>query len=77
MGPDLVHPGKGLRIIPGKLSGEPHVDGTRIETGVLWALSERGFDVGGIVDLYPELTPATVRSAIALERRLHQNQRAA
>lgn len=35
-GPDLVEPAKTLRIIPGKLSGEPHVVSTRIPTAMLW-----------------------------------------
>jgi uncharacterized protein (DUF433 family) len=76
-GPDLVRPGNGLRIIPGKLSGEPHVDGTRIETRVLWALRERGFEPHQIADLYSGLTAAAVRSALALEAQLSKNLLAA
>ena len=76
-GPDLARPGEGLRIVPGKLSGEPHIEGTRIETRVLWALRERGFDLEEIVELYADLKPGDVRNALILEDQLHKNLQAA
>jgi uncharacterized protein (DUF433 family) len=76
-GPDLARPGKGLRIVPGKLSGEPHIEGTRIETRVLWALRKRGFELEEIVELYADLKPDDVRNALILEDQLHKNLQAA
>jgi hypothetical protein len=55
-GPDLIRPREGLRIIPGKLSGEPHIEGTRIETRILWALDQRGFDSAQILTFYPDVS---------------------
>jgi uncharacterized protein (DUF433 family) len=75
IGPDLSEPGPTLRIIPGKLSGEPHVVDTRIPTQTIWGLSHQGFDSDGIIELYPRLTPENVHDAIDLEERLARNLR--
>ncbi len=72
-GPDLVTPGPELRIVPGKLSGSPHVVHTRLETRALAALAVDGFDVGRIRRLYPYLTAPQVDAALALERQLEAN----
>lgn len=69
-GPDLVAPRPRLRIVPGKLSGAPHVHRTRIETEVLAALARRGLDTNRIVMLYPALVNADVSDALDLERQL-------
>jgi uncharacterized protein (DUF433 family) len=69
-GPDLVAPRPRLRIVPGKLSGAPHVHRTRIETEVLAALARRGLDRGQIVELYPAIKDADVAEALDLERQL-------
>ena len=73
IGPDLVRPGETLRIIPGKLSGEPHVEGTRIQTQALGALQARGLESESILELYPDLGIENVRAAVRLERRLAEN----
>jgi uncharacterized protein (DUF433 family) len=73
IGPDLVRPGETLRIVPGKLSGEPHVEGTRIQTQALGALEARGLGSAAILELYPDLGEENVTAAIALERRLAEN----
>jgi uncharacterized protein (DUF433 family) len=73
VGPDLDRPGETLRMIPGKLSGEPHVEATRIQTQAIGALDARGLDPGSIVELYPDLGVRNVEAAIALERRLAEN----
>lgn len=73
LGPDLAEPRPTLRIVPGKLSGEPHVADTRIPTKMLAALGERGFDASRIVELYPDLTLPEVADAIDLEEQLHRN----
>lgn len=72
-GPDLVHPRPTLRIYPGKLSGEPHVDGTRVPTSMLAALGARRFDESQIIELYPMLSEENVREALALEKQLEAN----
>jgi uncharacterized protein (DUF433 family) len=73
MGPDLMRPRPELRIIPGKLAGEPHVRDTRIETRVLAALKRRGFDSDIIVELYPGLTRDALDQSLDLENQLENN----
>lgn len=72
-GPDLVRPKPELRIVPGKLSGSPHVAGTRVETTAIAALANDGLDTKRIIQLYPYLNEAQVADAIALEQDLDQN----
>jgi len=72
-GPDLARPRETLRIIPGKLAGEPHVEGTRIPTNMIRALDRRGFETDRIIELYPSLQPGNVVEAIDLERQLERN----
>jgi len=69
-GPDLFEPRPRLRIIPGKLSGAPHVHRTRIETEALAALARRGMSAGKIVRLYPAIESGDVEQALDLERQL-------
>lgn len=69
-GPDLVAPRPRLRIVPGKLSGAPHVHRTRIETEALAALARRGMANDRIVLLYPAIEDADVSDALDLERQL-------
>lgn len=72
-GPDLVRPRPTLRIVPGKLSGEPHVEATRIPTRMLAALARRGFGEEQIVQMYPALNATNVGEAIDLEGQLEGN----
>jgi uncharacterized protein (DUF433 family) len=78
-GPDLIRPRAELRIVPGKLSGSPHVIHTRLETRALAALHTDGFDVPAIHRLYPYVTPLQIEQALELESQLSDNlsQRAA
>jgi uncharacterized protein (DUF433 family) len=69
-GPNLVEPRPRLRIVPGKVSGEPHLAGTRITTAGLAALSRRGFSIGAISALYPHEDAEAIGEAIELEREL-------
>jgi uncharacterized protein (DUF433 family)/DNA-binding transcriptional MerR regulator len=71
--PNLVIPRPTLRIIPGKLSGEPHVVDTRIPTNILAGLARRGFSSEQLVELYPGLTLASIEDATALEEQLARN----
>ena len=72
-GPDLHQPRPQLRIVPGKLSGSPHIAGTRVETRAISSLIEDGYELDNIADLYPYLTPEQVAEALDLERQLDQN----
>jgi uncharacterized protein (DUF433 family)/DNA-binding transcriptional MerR regulator len=72
-GPDLRTPRPHLRIVPGKLAGEPHVARSRVETQALAALSRRGMGTGKIAQLYPSLEAAAIDEAIDLERQLSRN----
>ena len=77
-GPNLHKPRPNLRIVPGKLSGSPHIAHTRIETVAVASLAARGFDSAQIERLYPAAQPAlALREAVDLERQLADNLRAA
>jgi uncharacterized protein (DUF433 family)/DNA-binding transcriptional MerR regulator len=69
-GPDLLQPGPHLRIRPGKLSGEPHLEGTRLKTAVLYALVRGGYPEDQILRMYPEATPLLLNEAVELEQKL-------
>lgn len=69
-GPDLLEPGPALRILPGKLSGEPHIAGTRILTACVASLAGRGYAVEEICRLYPMLEEQAAKAALNLEQRL-------
>jgi uncharacterized protein (DUF433 family) len=75
VGPDLVRPRPLLRIVPGKLAGEPHVENTRVSTTMLDAMVERGYRPNDIRDLYPFLTTEAINDARALEQQLRRNLR--
>ena len=72
-GPHLLAPRPRLRIIPGKLGGEPHITDTRIESSVMAALARRGCDVADILRLYPFLDSSSVDESLDLERQLQRN----
>jgi uncharacterized protein (DUF433 family) len=73
VGPHLLEPRPNLRIIPGKLSGEPHVVDTRIPTKMISSLQRRGLPEAAIIDLYPRLDSRSVQDALALEVQLERN----
>jgi len=73
VGPHLFEPRRTLRIIPGKLSGEPHALGTRIPTRMVWSLRGQGLDAEDIIELYPRLSRENVIEAIDLEDELERN----
>jgi uncharacterized protein (DUF433 family) len=69
-GPDLRQPAPQVRIVPGKLSGEPHLAASRLTTRAVAALAGRGFALADIRRLYPDEDPEGLREAIELEQRL-------
>jgi len=72
-GPDLHHPRPELRIVPGKLSGSPHIAGTRVETRAIAALFNDGYDASQVAELYPYLGAEQIAQAVDLEQQLAQN----
>jgi hypothetical protein len=72
-GPDLQAPRPNLRIVPGKLSGSPHIAHSRIETLTVAALADRGYDTAKIERLYPNVIPIAFVEAVDLERQLTKN----
>lgn len=76
-GPDLQAPRPNLRIVPGKLSGSPHIAHSRIETLTVAALASRGYDTERIERFYPHVRPIIAfAEAVDLERQLAENLRA-
>lgn len=68
-GPDLVRPRPHLRIVPERVSGEPHVEHTRLTTLTLAGLAARGFSAEKVALMY-DVTVEAVREAIDLETAL-------
>jgi uncharacterized protein (DUF433 family) len=75
-GPHLVTPTPHLRIVPAKVAGEPHVEGSRITSRSLAALAARGLQLGRISELYG-LSEAIVGEAVELEAQLNPARAAA
>jgi uncharacterized protein (DUF433 family) len=72
-GPDLRAPRPRLRIVPGKLSGSPHIERTRIETIALAALAKRGLNSAKVYRLYPVVDAGAIDEALDLEKQLDRN----
>jgi uncharacterized protein (DUF433 family) len=72
-GPNLMAPRPQLRIVPGRLSGSPHVVHTRLETRALFALHRDGLAATAIHTLYPFVTETQLAEALDLERQLEAN----
>lgn len=68
--PDLLQPGPLLRIIPGKLHGEPHILDTRIPSAAVSELFDAGYSMGQIHEMYPDASFEALEEAVAFERSL-------
>lgn len=68
-GPDLLRPRPHLRIVPSKVTGEPHIEHSRVTTQTVWALAARNFSAEQIAAMY-DLSPEAVQEGIDLERQL-------
>jgi uncharacterized protein (DUF433 family) len=53
-------------------SNEWIMAGTRIPTWSIWQMHQEGYDLGAILQQFPDLTPRDVESALAHEARLRQ-----
>ena len=69
-GPDLIRPRPNLRIVPGRVSGEPHIARSRITTLSAAALYESLGDYGAIAELYPGFRVEAFKDAVEFERSL-------
>lgn len=72
-GPDLAWPRPTIQILPGKISGAPHVAGTRLPTQSLYALRQRGFSVEQLAKIYPFASREALVDSISLEQQLEHN----
>ena len=68
-GPDLRMPRPHLRIVPAKVTGEPHIEHSRVTTQTVAALASRGYSADEIADMY-NLAPVAIRESIDLEQQL-------
>lgn len=68
-GPDLRRPRPHLRIVPERVSGEPHVEHTRLTTPTLAGLVAREFSAEKVALMY-DVTVDAVREAVDLETAL-------
>jgi uncharacterized protein (DUF433 family) len=69
-GPHLVRPRPNLRIVPGKVAGEPHLSGTRLTTLSVATLARRGLSLDEIAGLFPDQQRVALGEAIDLEDEL-------
>jgi uncharacterized protein (DUF433 family) len=72
-GPDLLWPRPTVQILPGKISGAPHISGTRVPTQSISALADRGFSVDQLVKIYPFVSRDALGESIDLEAQLKRN----
>lgn len=69
-GPDLRRPRPSLRIVPGKVAGEPHLAHSRLTTRTVAALIERGFTLAQVGEMYPDEDLDALGQASDLEKQL-------
>ncbi|MFL6197759.1 MAG: DUF433 domain-containing protein [Thermoanaerobaculia bacterium] len=74
-GPDLLWPRPTVQILPRKISGAPHIAGTRLQTQSIYALRDRGFSVEQLVGIYPFASAGSLQDSIDLEQQLERNAR--
>jgi uncharacterized protein (DUF433 family)/DNA-binding transcriptional MerR regulator len=72
-GPDLLWPRPTVQILPGKISGAPHIAGTRLPTQAISALADRGFSVDQLVKIYPFVSRDALAESLDLEAQLKRN----
>ena len=71
--PDLLWPRQTVQILPRKMSGAPHIVGTRLQTQSLYALAARGFQVEQLAKLYPFASREALCESLDLEKQLERN----
>ena len=68
--PDLLRPRPNLRIVPGRVSGEPHLAKSRITTLSAAAFYQDLGDLTAVAELYPGFRVEAFRDAVEFERSL-------
>jgi uncharacterized protein (DUF433 family) len=68
-GPNLLRPRPHLRIVPSKVTGEPHLENSRVTTQTVAALADRGYEAEVIASMYDASVEA-VQEGIELEQQL-------
>lgn len=76
-GLDLAWPRPTLQILPRKISGTPHIAGTRLPIESIFALADRGFTLEQLAKTYPFVDRESLNDSIDLEKQLEQNLRRA
>ena len=66
-GPDLRRPRPNLRIVPGRVSGEPHLARSRITTPSAAALYRNLGDFAAVAELYPGFSVEAFEDAVEFE----------
>ena len=74
-GPDLLWPRPTVQILPRKISGAPHIAGTRLSTQSIYALRDRGFSLEQLARIYPFASTDALQDSIDLEEQLEHNVR--
>jgi uncharacterized protein (DUF433 family) len=74
-GPDLLWPRPTVQILPRKISGAPHIAGTRLPTQSIYALKDRGFSLEQLARIYPFASTDSLQDSIDLEEQLEHNVR--
>jgi uncharacterized protein (DUF433 family) len=72
-GPDLAWPRPTVQIVPRKISGAPHIAGTRLPTESIFALAGRGFSLDQLAEIYPFVDRKSLSEGIDLEEQLTRN----
>lgn len=72
-GPSLTQPRTNVRIAPGRISGAPHIAGTRLPTQSIYTLRQRGFTIEHLARLYPFASREALGDSIDLEKQLEGN----
>jgi uncharacterized protein (DUF433 family) len=75
-GPDLLKPRPLLRILPGKLHGEPHILRTRIPSATVYGLHKEGYSLPEIAEMFPGASAEGFQQAIDFERGLERHRAA-
>jgi uncharacterized protein (DUF433 family) len=74
-GPDLLWPRPTVQILPRKISGAPHIAGTRLPTQSIYTLKSRGFSLEQLARVYPFAGADALQDSIDLEEQLEHNIR--
>jgi uncharacterized protein (DUF433 family)/DNA-binding transcriptional MerR regulator len=74
--PDLLEPRPLLRILPGKLHGEPHILRTRIPSEAVYGLHKEGYSLPEIAEMFPGASSEGFQQAIEFERGLERRRAA-